>query len=320
MRKFWALIGSVMVMTMILGGCGKAKTTETVRVGSLKGPTTMGLVNLMKENESGKAEGKYEFTMKTQPDEIMAGMVSGDIDIALVPANMAGVLYNKTDGNVSLADINTLGVLYCVTGDPDVKSIKDFSGKTVVTTGQGASPEYVLRFLLDKNGVTDCNIEFKSEATEIAALLQEDAGRIAILPQPFTTVATAKNDAVSQVFDLTDEWDAVSDGSKLLTGVTIVRNDFLKDHKDEVLKFIEEHEKSAEKAVSDIEGTAALIEEYQIIEKKEVAVKALPSCTIVCIKGDEAKTALAGYLQVLFEQDPKAVGGKLPGDEFYYKG
>ena len=317
MKKLLSLLGTAMLITTVIAGCGKSQTTETVRVGSLKGPTTMGLVNLMKDSENGKSEGKYEFTMKTQPDEIMAGVVSGDIDIALVPANMASVLYNKTEGAVTLVDINTLGVLYCVTGDDTVKSVKDFAGKTVVTTGQGASPEYVLRYLLEKNGVTDCNIEFKSEATEIAALLQEDASKIAILPQPFATVAAAKNEAVSVAFDLTDEWDLVSDGSKLLTGVTVVRNDFLKDHFSEVETFIKEHEASTEKTSSDVEGTAALIEEYQIIEKKEIAAKALPSCNIVCISKDEAKAALSGYLQVLFDQDPKAVGGKLPGDDFY---
>ena len=317
MKKSLSLLGAAILLTIVLAGCGKPKIIETVRVGSLKGPTTMGLVNLMKDSENGKSEGKYEFTMKTQPDEIMAGVVSGDIDIALVPANMAAVLYNKTEGAVTLVDINTLGVLYCVTGDETVKSVKDFAGKTVVTTGQGASPEYVLRYLLEKNGVTDCDIEFKSEATEIAALLQEDASKIAILPQPFATVAAAKNEAVSVAFDLTDEWDMVSDGSKLLTGVTVVRNDFLKDHASEVETFIKEHEASTEKTSSDIEGTAALIEEYQIIEKKEIAAKALPSCNIVCIFGEEARTALSGYLQVLFDQDPKAVGGKLPGDDFY---
>ncbi len=289
----------------------------TVRVGSLKGPTTMGLVNLMKASENGETEGSYEFDMKTQPDEIMAGIVAGNIDIALVPANMAAVLYNKTEGGVSLVDINTLGVLYCVTGDESVKSIKDLAGKTVVSTGQGASPEYVLRYLLDKNGVTDCDMEFKSEATEIAALLQEDPTKIAVLPQPFVTVATAKNEALSVAFSLTDEWDAVSDGSKLLTGVTVVRNDFLKEHGDAVKTFIEEHESSTEKANSDVEATAELVAEYGIIEKAEIAKKAMPECNIVCITGDDAKTALSGYLQVLFDQDPKSVGGNLPDDAFY---
>ncbi|MCR5342165.1 MAG: ABC transporter substrate-binding protein [Butyrivibrio sp.] len=289
----------------------------TIRVGSLKGPTTMGLVNLMKASENGETEGSYEFDMKTQPDEIMAGIVAGNIDIALVPANMAAVLYNKTEGGVSLVDINTLGVLYCVTGDESVKSIKDLAGKTVVSTGQGASPEYVLRYLLDKNGVTDCDMEFKSEATEIAALLQEDPTKIAVLPQPFVTVATAKNEALSVAFSLTDEWDAVSDGSKLLTGVTVVRNDFLKEHGDAVKTFIEEHESSTERANSDVEATAELVAEYGIIEKAEIAKKAMPECNIVCITGDDAKTALSGYLQVLFDQDPKSVGGNLPDDAFY---
>ena len=298
-------------------GTEESADSVTVRVGSLKGPTTMGLVNLMKDSENSESEGSYEFDMKTQPDEIMAGIVAGNIDIALVPANMASVLYNKTEGGVSLVDINTLGVLYCVTGDETVKSVKDLAGKTVISTGQGASPEYVLRYLLDKNGVTDCNIEFKSEATEIAALLQEDSTKIAVLPQPFVTVATAKNDALSVAFSLTDEWDAVSDGSKLLTGVTVVRNDFLESNPDAVNTFISEHEKSTEKASSDIEGTAALVAEYGIIEKPEIAKKALPECNIVCITGDDAKAALEGYLQVLFDQDPKSVGGNLPGDDFY---
>ncbi|WP_029321760.1 ABC transporter substrate-binding protein [Butyrivibrio sp. AE3004] len=291
--------------------------SSVIRVGSLKGPTTMGLVNLMKASENGESKGSYEFTMATQPDELMAGMVAGNIDIALVPANMAAVLYNKTEGGVSLVDINTLGVLYCLTGDENVKSVKDLAGKTVVTTGQGASPEYVLRYLLEKNEVTDCTIEFKSEATEIAALLQEDASKIAILPQPFVAVATAKNEALSVAFSLTDEWDAVSDDSKLLTGVTIVRNDFLKDNTDAVNTFISEHQASTDKASSDLDGTAALVAEYGIIEKAEIAKKAMPECNIVCIIGDEAKTALSGYLQVLFDSDPKSVGGKLPEDDFY---
>ena len=290
---------------------------EVVRVGSLKGPTTMGLVNLMNDSESGEATGSYEFTMATQPDEIVAGVVSGDLDIALVPANMAAVLYNKTEGGVSLVDINTLGVLYCVTGDESIKSVADLAGKTVITTGQGATPEYALNFLLEKNNVTDCTLEFKSEATEIAAILKEDSSKIAVLPQPFATVAQVQNDAIKTAFGLTDEWTKVAEDSQLITGVTIVRNEFLKDHAAEVLNFIAEHEKSAGEAVSDVEKTAELVASYGIIEKKEIAAKAIPECNIVCISGEEAKGALSGYLQTLFDEDPKSVGGALPADDFY---
>ncbi len=288
-----------------------------MRVGSLKGPTTMGLVNLMNEVESGDKSG-YLFEMQSQPDVIMSKLVSGDLDVALIPANVAAIAYNKTDKGISVLDINTLGVLYCVTGDDSIKSVKDLAGKTVITTGQGASPEYVLTYLLDKNEVTDCTMEFKSEATEIAAALQSDPQQIAILPQPFVTVATAQNDQLQVAFSLTDEWDAVAPDSKLLTGVTVVRNDYLADHADEVAAFIEDHKASTAAAADDFDGTAELVAKYGILPKAPVAKKALPQCNIVAITGEEMQTALSGYLQVLFDQNPKAVGGTMPDEGFYY--
>lgn len=288
-----------------------------MKIGSLKGPTTMGLVNLMHDVESGSKSG-YLFEMQTQPDVIMSELVSGKLDVALLPANVAAVAYNKTNKGVKVIDINTLGVLYCVTGDDSVKSVKDLSGKTVLSTGQGASPEYVLNYLLDKNGVKDCDVQFKSEATEIAATLKEDPTKIAILPQPFVTVAMAQNDALKIAFSLTDEWQAVSPDSKLLTGVTVVRNDYLADHKDQVDAFLADHKASTDKANADVSGTAALVAQYGIIAKAPIAEKALPQCNIVAITGNEMKADLSGYLSVLNAANPKSVGGTLPDDDFYY--
>lgn len=290
---------------------------DVLRVGSLKGPTTMGLVNLMSEVESG-AKNCYSFEMQSQPDVIMSELVSGKLDIALLPANVAAVAYNKTNHGVSAIDINTLGVLYCVTGDENIKSVKDLAGKTVLSTGQGASPEYVLNYLLEKNGVTDCDVQFKSEATEIAALLKQDPAQIAILPQPFVTVATAQNDQLKVAFSLTDEWKSVSPDSKLLTGVTVVRNEVLENRAAEVDQFIADHQASTEKATTDVDATAELVAKYGIIAKAPVAKKALPNCNIVAIAGGEMKTDLAGYLQVLFDANPKSVGGTMPDDDFYY--
>lgn len=292
-----------------------------IRVGSLKGPTTMGLVNLMKDSDNGTSQGNYEFTMASDPSEIVASIASGNLDIAMVPANLGATLYNKTNGGVSVIDINTLGVLYGVSGDESITSVKDLAGKTVLTTGQGATPEYAMNYLLDANDVTDCTLEFHSEASEIAALLKEDPNQIAVLPQPFVTVAEAQNDQLKTVFSLTDEWDKVTDnGSRFLTGATIVRNDFLSSHPDAVAVFMQEHEASADKANTDVEGTAALVAEYGIIEKAPVAQKALPYCNIVCITGDDMKTALSGYLDVLYAADPTSVGGTLPAEDFYYTG
>ncbi len=288
-----------------------------MKIGSLKGPTTMGLVNLMDEVEKGDKSG-YLFEMQTQPDVILGKLVSGDLDVALIPANLAAIAYNKTNQGVSVVDINTLGVLYCVTADENIKSVKDLSGKTVLSTGQGATPEYALNYLLEKNEVTDCDVQFKSEATEIAAALGNDPTQIAILPQPFVTVAMAQNQDLKLAFSLTDEWDAVSEDSKLLTGVTVVRNDYLEANEDAVKTFLEDHKASTEKAVSDTKSTAELVAKYGIIAKAPVAEKALPQCNIVAVTGDEMKKDLSGYLKVLFDQNPKSVGGKLPEDGFYY--
>ena len=295
----------------------KTEAGAGLRVGAPKGPTAMGLAALMQESRDGKSEGSYQFTVAAQPDEIAAKLVSGDLDIALLPANMAAALYNKTEGKIAVLNINTLGVLYCVTGDENIHSVKDLAGKTVLTTGQGATPEYVLRYLLQENGVTDCTLEFKSEPTEIASALAADPAAIAVLPQPFVTVAEAKNDKLKTAFSLSDSWDALNNGSRLVTGVTVVRQDVLKAQPDAVKTFGEEQARSAATAVQDPAAAAKAIVAFGILENEGIAKKALPACNITNLDGAEMKQALSGYLQVLYSADPKAVGGKLPDDAFY---
>ncbi len=294
-----------------------------VRVGSLKGPTSMGLVFLMQMEEEGKSENSYEFTMVTAADELLPKVISGDVDIALVPANVASVLYNRTEGHVSVIDINTLGVLYAVSADTSIQSMADLKGKTVYITGKGTTPDYVFRYLLDANGLSDSDVtlEFKSEPTEVAALLAENPNAIGVLPQPFVTAACAQNESLAMVLDLTREWDALQAGeekSRLVTGVTLVRNEFLETRPDVVSTFLKDHEKSASYTVEQADRASELIAKAGIIEKVPVAKKALPYCNITCITGQEMKDALKGYLQVLFDQDAKSVGGELPGDDFYY--
>ena len=319
------IIATVLTAVLSLGmltGCAqnKAKDDTLIRVGSLKGPTTIGLVNLMDEAAQGKTEGKYEFTMSAAPDEIAAKIVSGDLDIALIPANLASVLYNKTNGGVSAISINTAGVLYCVTGNKGITCVKDLKGQKVITTGQGATPEYSLRYLLSKNGITDedIEIEFKSESTEVAAMLAEDPNQIAVLPQPFVTVACAKNKNLNVAFSLDDEWAQVSDGGMMVTGVTIVRNEFLEAHRDAVVQFIMEHEFSTYAVDTDLKKTAKLVVAKEIIADEDLAKKAIPECGVTCITGQQMKTALSAYLEVLYKADPKSIGGKLPPKEFYF--
>lgn len=294
----------------------------TIRVGSLKGPTSMGLVQLMNQQETGEAAGSYEFTMVTAADELLGKVVSGDLDIALIPANVASVLYNKTQGGISVIDINTLGVLYVVASDDSIQSMADLKDKTVYLTGKGTTPDYVFRYLLSENGLTDQDVtlEFKSESAEVAAILKEQPEAIAVLPQPFVTAACAQNENLSIALNLTEEWQAVQgeSGSQLVTGVTVVRNAFLQEYPEAVDTFLQEHAVSSAFANEQPEQAAQWIADAGIIEKAPIAQKALPYCNITCITGEDMKAALSGYLQVLADQDASAVGGKLPGEDFYY--
>lgn len=295
----------------------------TVRVGSLKGPTTMGLVNMMEWAEDGELPFKAEFTMATAADEITAKLVNGDLDIALVPANLASVLYNKTEGGISVIDINTLGVLYGVTGDESVSSLADLAGKTIYMTGQGTTPQYAMDYILAQNGLTDSvTIEYRSEATEIAALFAEDPTITAVLPQPFATVVQVQNEGVTEFMDLNEEWDKCPDSgdSMLLTGVTIASRAFLDEHAEDGLvdAFISTQRLSTEAVSQDTAHTAELVVEAGIIEKAPIAEKAIPKCGIACITGEEMKGALSGYLDVLFNANAQSVGGSLPGDDFYW--
>lgn len=295
---------------------------NAIRVGSLKGPTSMGLVQLMDLASKGETEHSYQFTMAGKADELVGKIANGDLDIALVPANVASVLYNKTQGTVTVLDVNTLGVLYVVASDDTISSMSDLKGRTVYMTGKGTTPEYVMNYLLSKNGLTasDVNLQFKSEATEVASILKEDPEAIGVLPQPFATAACIQNEALKTVLDLTEQWNMLNDdsGSMMVTGVTLVRDQFLEENSQAAAAFLEDHRASAAYTASHPDEAAELIASLGIVEKAPIAKKALPYCNIVCLTGQEMKDALSGYLSVLAEQDMKSIGGAMPGDDFYY--
>ena len=304
-----------------------AENTETadgtlVRVASLKGPTSLGLLFLMNKADQGETANTYEFQMATGADEILPLMVKGDLDIALVPANVASVLYHKTQGGVEVIDINTLGVLYMVSGEDGLTNFTDLKGKTIYLTGKGTTPDYVLQYLLTANGMSadDVILEYKSEATEVASVLAEDSTAIGLLPQPFVTVACMQNDALKVIFDLNEEWNKVQgeDGSSMVTGVTVVRKEFLEENEEAVKSFMEDHKASAEDINADPATGAALAVEAQIVAKEPIAQKAIPNCNITYIDKAEMKQALSGYLDVLFHQDSLSIGGGLPESDFYY--
>ncbi|WP_250228097.1 ABC transporter substrate-binding protein [Anaeropeptidivorans aminofermentans] len=361
MNKILNIIFSVLFLLMILSGCGakeeavqeppvqenpadvsqepkkaeeqlseekkedeetseEIKEAETVIISALKGPTAMGMVKLMADAEEGTTTNKYEFTIATT-DEIVPKLSKGEVDIAALPANLASVLYNNTEGKVQVMAINTLGVLYAVEKGETIKEIGDLKGKTIYSTGKGATPEFAVNYVLKANGIDpekDLTIEYKSEAAEILPMLAGGQAEIAILPQPFVTSAQAKVEGLRTALDWTEEWNTISKGeSTLVTGVIVVRKEFAEENPEAVKIFLEEYKASTEFCSTNLSDAAALVGKYGIVDAA-IAEKAIPFCNITYIDGQEMKTALEGYLNVLHGENPKSVGGTLPNESFYY--
>ncbi len=310
-----------MLWGLFCTGCG-SKESANVRVGSLKGPTSVGILFLMEKAEKGETADGYEFRMATAADELLQLMAKGELDIALVPANAAAVLYQRTDGGVVAVDINTLGVLSFVSGSADISSVADLKGRTVYLTGKGTTPEASLKYILRQNGLTeqDYALEYKSEAAEVAAVLAENPAAVGLLPQPFATAAMLQNESLKEVLNMNEEWDRVQGegGSAMVTGVTLVRREFLEEHEDAVKEFIREHRDSAEKVNRDTAAAAALAVQAGIVAKESIALEAIPRCSVTCVTGENMKQLLSGYLGVLSDFNPELVGGRLPGDDFYF--
>ena len=294
--------------------------TEPLRIAGLKGPTTMGLVNLLSMEQAGTAAMDYDLQLYGAADEIVPLLIKGELDMAAIPANLAATLYQKTSGGIQAVAVNTLGVLYVVEQGDTVHSMADLKGRTILSTGKGTTPEYVLRYLLTANGLDpdkDVDIQYYSEATEVTAQMATTQDAIAVLPQPYVTAAGLKDDTLRVALDLTAEWDKVAD-TQLITGVTVVRKAYAEEHPDVVAAFLADYAQSVNAANTDLDGTAALCEEQGVVAKAAIAKKALPNCNIVCLTGEELKADVSGYLQVLYDADPAAVGGALPSEDFYW--
>ncbi|MBR3691123.1 MAG: ABC transporter substrate-binding protein [Clostridia bacterium] len=321
-KRIFSLVLCLALLVGALAGCAAPEEAVTLRVGGMKGPTTMGMVNLINASSEKTAEGDYEFTVAVNADELTPKFIKGELDIIAVPANLAANLYQKTKGEAQLLALNTLGVLYVVAKNESVSAISDLRGKTIYATGKGTTPEFTLRHILAKNGIDpdkDVTLEFKSEPTEIVALLKSSDSGIAMLPQPFVTVAKTNVEGLSVVLDLTREWEKVDTNSSVVTGVLVVRKSFAAEHPKAVETFLTEYAASVEKINSDPAASAALVEEY-IGVKAPIATQAIPACNLVCITGKDMQPKIGGYLEALHAQNPAAVGGALPEADFYYAG
>ncbi len=294
--------------------------TTAISVAVLKGPTGIGAVKLM---DSTNSSNEYTFEVSSAPDEVMAKLINGSVDIAALPTNVAAAVYNKSEQEISIAAINTLGVLHILERGDTIQSISDLEGKTIYATGQGSTPEYVLNYILQKNNIQHITVEYMAEHAELATALLSGDVNIALLPEPNVTAVLLKDNTIHQAFDLTEEWNTTQltnslMPSQLAMGCIVARKDFIQNNTDAFENFLKEYEESVNYVNNNISEAAELVQKYGIMDSATAAEKAIPNCNIVFIANDEMKNALQGFYQILFEANPKSIGGALPNEDFYY--
>lgn len=316
MKRIVAMItAAVMLFSLAaFAACSKKQDDTEIRIAALKGPTGMGMVKLAdKQNYPN-----YTVSIEALPDALNPRIISGEVDVAAVPVNLASVLYNKLDGDISVLAVSTLGVLYVVEAGSEVNSVADLAGKTVYATGQGATPEYILNYLLDKNGVAgSVEVNYVGEHAALATMLADGSAEIGMLPEPNVTSTLAGNDNLRIALNLTEEWNKVC-STELVQGVVIARKSFVNEHPEAIEQFLREYEKSSAFVNENIDEAAKLIVDAGILGNVEIAKKAIPNCNISFSKGEAMHKAVEGMLAVLFEANPKSIGGKLPDKDFYY--
>lgn len=297
-----------------------------VRVGLIMGPPSMGLSNFILDAQAGSTANTFDFTLNgVDYVGLSAAFNQGDYDICTLPSNIGPILYNNRDlkNEYRVISVNNLGVLYVITTDVSISGWDGLAGKTVYAYGEGGTPEYTVEALLKKTGLDGSfNLEFKSTPFEILNMLIDVPNTIAILPQPFVALAQrmVTDGTVYVPIDITAEWDkAFADtGSQAVTVATIVNKQFLDEHEQAVIEYLQRAGDSIAWSQANIEEAASRQEDLGTFLNNEVAAAAMPYIDMVNLVGEEMRSALSGFVEELYEANPDSVGGAVPGEDFYY--
>lgn len=323
-KRFFALTLVALMLLSLFSCAPKIDAKKEINVMVLNGTTGFGIAKLMEEKELGNTALNYKFSVETDAANVNAALINGTVDIAALPTNAASAVYNKTEGGVKVVAINTLGVLYVIEKGESIQSVADLKGKTIYVPGAGSNPEYVIKYICEKNGLTvgeDVIFDYTYNApAELRTAVAAGNVDLAVLPEPMVTIAKTANAELRTALDLTAEWDKVATPGSLVQGCVVTTKKFAEENKAELDKFLEEYEASVNFTNEDAKTAGELISKHGIFEKAPVATKAIPNCNIKFVKGEQMKSALETFYKVLFEANPKSVGGKLPAEDIYYIG
>ena len=319
MKNMFKILAVLMLAVSLPFVCmaeNAAESNAPLRVAGLKGPTGMALAHMITVDE-----GNYDLTLVAAPAEVNALVISGQVDAAAVPINAGAVLYNKTEGGVRALSLITRGMLYVLENGDTIHSAADLEGRDILNAGQSATPEYVMNYILDTNGVK-ANMTFEAEHAAVASKAIEGLADVVMLPEPLVTQVLMKNPNFRKALDVTEEFTAAARkngnaDAQLSMSVVIVRKEYLEKNPEKVARFMKDLKASIAFANENVSEAAQEIAALEIIPSAAIAEKALPSCSLVFVSGADMQAQAAPLYDILFAANPASVGGKVPDAEYY---
>lgn len=327
MKKLQAVFLFFIIMVFVVG-CNQvnivkeeSKKPDKIVIQAPSAPPTAPLIKLIEDKmlESSVEEGNIEFIVYQNVEEATTRVARGEADFTVLPVNVISKLYNK-EADISLLNVNTWGILYLLSRDGEVKTWEDLKGKELFVGAQGASPDVITRYLLNKNGIKEdeINISYGTSPEMLQWMIAGKADTV-VLPEPLVTQGLAKAENMQIAMDYSKEWEKINgEGSKLPQTGIAVRTSFANEYPDVVDAFQNAYKEALEAVVKDPASVSSLIEEKLEIPGA-VFKKSMERTKLEFVPAQEAKKDVETYLNALNEISGDMIGGKLPDEGFYYK-
>ena len=255
-------------------------------------------------------------------------MIKKEIDIGFMPLNVAAKVYNTGNKAIICCAVTGLGNISLITTDKQIRTFADLKGKIVYIAGQGATPEYMFRYLLNENGLScatdnmssDVILDFSVPTAQLASLLISGKIKNAVVPEPFVTIAKMKSQDVRAALDFQEEYREITGSQSIYPlSVMVVRKEFAENNPELLEQFLEAYKKSYEWTLKNPQKAGELSEKHKLGLAAAVVTRAVPVSNYTFIPAAQAVSVSEELLKIFLQNDPSSIGGKLPEREFYYE-
>ena len=317
MKKISTLILTI-ILVVNLTGCSLSKD---VRVKTYNGLPAISICKLIKEEENIKSSYKTSYTIESNENKLVESLNKKEVDIALVPTDMAAKVYNKNSSYQIYASIGQ-GSYYLVTSDPEVTGFNStLINKQIAIAGENSMTDNIVKAILKKNNIDETLVKFKYTNTVPELVKTLTLGEIytGIVPETSLTsllykhsglkILASTNDAYENTFDISEGYPQFS---------VIVRKDFAKNNKEYVNKFLFKLKESIEFVNNNPLQAGAYGEELKIPIKPQILSKAIKRCNLKFIEIDKFKQNYEYFFDILYNYNNEAVGGTVPDESIYH--